>query len=177
MIIRKLDNPFTEEYLNLKKIIFSDEFPWCVSSNTYGNHKKDYFIHVVLKRPEYDPEYESYPQLVVSNYLNLVHKILYQIFKHNNLEVNFILRIGINLNINYGGGLACDPHVDHNFPHKNLLIYLNQSSGPTVVINSGNKTEEYFHPQEDVIIAFEGEHYHYQPNVGEKRVVLVATYI
>jgi len=173
MIIKELINPLTEEYFTLKQNIFSSEFPWYISKNTTGEYKKDTFSHGVVKRPKRN----FHVPLITSGHFDLINRVLMQIFEHNNLDVSVILRIAINLSINYGGGLACDPHHDHLFSHKNLLIYLNQASGPTVVINSENNSEEYFHPKEDAIVTFEGEHYHYQPNVGEKRVVLVATYI
>ena len=114
---------------------------------------------------------------IVSNYFDQAYRILLEILKYNDLHINYFLRINANITHNYGSGIACSPHYDHDFPHKNLLIYLNQASGPTVVINNENKTEEYFHPKEDAIITFEGKHYHYQPNVGERRIVLVATYL
>jgi hypothetical protein len=173
MAIKKLKNPLTEEYFALKQNIFSSEFPWYIHPNTAGEYKKDIFMHGVVKRPKR----EFNVPLITSRHFDLINRVLIQIFEHNNLDVNVVLRIVINLSINYGGGPACDPHYDHRFPHKNLLIYLNDSSGATVVIDSETNKEEYFHPQEDAIVTFEGEHYHYQPNVGEKRVVLVATYI
>ena len=173
MTIKELKNPLTQEYLSLKKIIISFEIPWQYAISTSGDQGKFYFSHRILTRPT---EQLLAPN-ITSNYFDLAIEVLSQIIKYNNLKVNSFMRINVNLTINHGGGPACDPHYDHTFPHKNLLIYLNQASGPTVSINSYDSTEEYFHPKEDAIITFEGEHYQYQPNIGEKRIVLVATYI
>jgi hypothetical protein len=173
MIIRELKNPLTEEYSNLKNIIFEGNFPWYMDTTTGDNLGKYFFGHKILNRPSKEFPASS----ITSDHFGISIQVLNQIAQFNNLNVNLFLRIHVNLNVSHGGGLACSPHHDHDFPHKNLLIYLNQASGPTVVINSENNSEEYFHPKEDVIITFEGKHYHYQPNVGEKRIVLVATYI
>tara|TARA_E500000305_G_C3918924_1_gene187134 strand:- start:111 stop:716 length:606 start_codon:yes stop_codon:yes gene_type:complete len=62
------------------------------------------------------------------------------------------------------------PHTDHNFPHKNMLIYLTDSGGSTFVEG------EEFAPEEDDVIIFEGMHWHELPK-EERRVVLVMTYI
>ena len=61
-------------------------------------------------------------------------------------------------------------NIRGDFPHKNMLIYLNDSDGDTVCGN------DRYSPKEDAIIEFEGEHYHYLPS-KDKRVVLVVTYI
>ena len=62
------------------------------------------------------------------------------------------------------------PHTDHNFPHKNMLIYLTDAGGSTFVEG------EEFAPEEDDVIIFEGIHWHELPK-KERRVVLVMTYI
>jgi len=173
MILKELKNPITEKYLELKKCILSRNFPWFYDVTTPLEEGIPFFSHTVLARPT---EQLLAPK-INSNYFDLAIEVLSQIIKYNNLEVNSFMRINANLVISHGGGVACDKHCDHMFPHKNLLIYLNQASGPTVSINSYDNIEEYFHPKEDAIITFEGEHYYYQPNIGEKRIVLVATYI
>jgi len=172
MIIRELKNPLTKEYFCLKKIIFSKEFLWHIELST-DNAGKLFFSHCVLARPEEKFRVSKSN----SNYFDTVIEILNQIIEYNNLKVNCFMRINFNFSFNQGGGPNCSPHYDHDFPHKNLLVYLNQATGPTVVINSEDETQEYFYPKEDAIITFEGKHYHYQPNIGNNRVVLVATYI
>ena len=62
------------------------------------------------------------------------------------------------------------PHMDHEFPHKNMLIYLTDAGGSTIVEG------EEFAPEEDDVIIFEGMHWHKLPK-KERRVVLVMTYI
>ncbi len=61
-------------------------------------------------------------------------------------------------------------HVDHEFFHKNILIYLSESDGDTMVDG------EIFSPQEDCGIIFTGKHCHYTPT-NKDRIVLVGTFI
>jgi hypothetical protein len=174
MLIKELKNPLTEEYLSLKQTIFSNEFPWYAGNTTdgLGAFATFFYSHTILLRPTI-----SWPvSRPISDHVVVTTKILKEILNYNDIEINYFIRININDTFNSGGGLACDPHVDHDFPHKNLLIYLNNSSGPTVVIDPRTNQEEYFHPQEDVIITFEGKHCHYQPDIGKRRTVLIATY-
>ena len=61
-----------------------------------------------------------------------------------------------------------EPHLDHNFPHYNLLVYLTNSGGETFVEN------EVYSPKEDDVIIFTGKHYMKRPS-DDRRVVLIAT--
>ena len=63
-----------------------------------------------------------------------------------------------------------EPHVDHEFPHTNLLIHLTNVGGATVV--EGQRLEA----DEDKVVVFSGEHYAEFPMAG-RRVVLVATFL
>jgi len=67
------------------------------------------------------------------------------------------------------------PHNDHEFPHKNMLIYLTNTGGDTIVFDEGGK-KHHFTPVEDDIVVFEGLHCMVPPKSG-RRVVLVATYL
>lgn len=174
MIIKELKNPLTEEYLSLKKHILGTDFFWICKLTSRKDEGIIFFSHCILAGPNIN---FPAPRVVSDQYYKQVVLTLKDIFHHNNIEINSIIRININCTLNMGGGIACPKHYDHEFKHKNLLIYLNNAAGPTAVIDADLQKEEYFHPREDAIITFEGEHYHYQPNIGERRIVLVATYI
>ena len=79
----------------------------------------------------------------------------------------------MNVNLTYPipGVKQSPPHVDHPFPHKNMLIYLTDAGGKTVIGNDSHN------PREDDIIIFGGEeHFHYYPQ-QKNRIVLVVTYV
>jgi hypothetical protein len=70
------------------------------------------------------------------------------------------------------------PHVDHDFPHKNFILYLTQpSSGGNLKIYKNKKWNTY-QVKEDEAIIFEGMHCHSPVTTpGERRVAIVATFI
>ena len=61
-------------------------------------------------------------------------------------------------------------HVDHSFPHRNIIMYLTDAGGDTVV------NDEVYSPKEDGVIMFEGEHYHHFP-MKDARIDFVDTYL
>jgi len=60
------------------------------------------------------------------------------------------------------------PHIDHRFPHKNIIVYLTNSGGNTII------EEVPYEPKEDDVLIFEGEHYIEKPKAS-RRIVLVST--
>ena len=98
-------------------------------------------------------------------------KVLDEIILHNNLfDRYFFLRSNANCVHSDTGEQFSEPHIDHRFSHYNMLIYLNDCDGETVV---GDKIIE---PEEDKVIVFEGEHYMRLPS-SNRRVILIATLI
>ncbi len=61
-------------------------------------------------------------------------------------------------------------HVDHHCPHKNMLVYLTDAGGETIMEN------DFHDPEEDDAIIFEGYHTHNVPKT-KARIVLVATFV
>ncbi len=161
--MKRLRNPFSPEYAELKSLVLGSDFAWFYDKNEKDNFH--FYSHVFLDRPEFKKY--SIPK---SPYLDLFSTVLEQIFDYNNLSVSLVYRMNAN---------AVDPqpnapqstisHVDHEFPHENLLIYLTDAGGPTV---ADSKARE---PMEDDIVIFKGYHHHHLPKT-QRRVVLVATY-
>jgi len=175
-MISEFSNPKTQEYLKFKKEVLDCYFPWCWTADSVQDendnpHKNPIpvFTHTIVKRPLDPPDYNLYPKQT-SAYVNIANSILQQIFLYNKINVECVFRIGVNLTIPVIGSEKTLPHVDHDFPHKNLLIYLNGGDGDTVCGG------ESFSPKEDAIIVFEGEHYHYLPSKS-RRVVLICTFM
>ncbi len=175
MLIKRLDNPITEQYAQVKNKILSCKFPWYTAQTSLRTGGIPFFVHTVLRRPD-----EEFPVPIKFTDTEIFDSLVFSlrdILKFNSIKISTFLRISVNCTFHVSDGPACPPHHDHDFPHKNLLIYLTQSSGATVVINPENGEEESFNPIDDAVILFEGEHYHYQPNVGERRLALIATFI
>tara|TARA_B100000287_G_scaffold116707_1_gene108710 strand:+ start:1276 stop:1770 length:495 start_codon:yes stop_codon:yes gene_type:complete len=163
-MIELLGNPLTQEYDDFKSLVLSDDFPWFIERNPKDDF--DFYSHVFLERPYSDRRYPA----VTSQFMDLANVVMNQIIDYNNLAVNCILRLNANaVHPWYYNSQNTAPHVDHDFPHYNLLVYLTNAGGDT------HCEGQVHEPIEDDVILFEGEHCHRFP-LRDRRVVLVATY-
>ena len=161
-MIKNLKNPKTNNYLTLKDIALSYNLPlqWMCSGTGMP-----YYCHTLITRPE-GPHYSS----AVSTYTELFVAVITEILNANNLaEKGFhIIRGTINVVHPSEGEQFSEPHIDHIFPHVNLITYLTNVGGRTFC------EKEEHDPQEDDVILFKGEHYMERPK-KDRRVVLVST--
>ena len=161
-MIKVLKNPITENFLEFKKYIFSNDFVWKYEQST----GMDFYSHTFLQRPEY---FGYSKPLCKSIEFNLT--VLSEIIDHNKLFANnqyFFLRSNANcVHPDEGSNLFSQSHTDHKYPHFNLLVYLS-GDGETIV-----EDEKYF-PQENDVILFTGNHYMKRPSKG-RRIVLIST--
>ena len=174
--MKQLHNPITENYLQLKSLCLGNNFPYCYNSNTtfglphsegvYDNF--GFWSHSVLQKNEKHP---ILPRISEPYWL-IFNSVLQEVFERNSTLPEYVFRVNVNVTLPTDKNLPCLPHEDHKFKHKNLLIYLNNSDGDTVEMD----TDSAFTPKEDCIISFSGSHYHYPPTSG-RRVVVVCTYV
>ena len=81
----------------------------------------------------------------------------------------FFLRSNANATHPDAGHQYSDPHIDHpHTPHSNLIVYLTDTDGETIVENKKHS------PKEDDVILFTGKHYMKRPSKG-RRVILIST--
>jgi len=174
--IKVLKNPKTQLYLNVKRMILSEHFSWFWQKTTIVEDEKidekkyhniSCYSHTFLTRPEDNKKYSS-PS---SNYLDEVSEVFKEILDHNNIRINTFIRMNANCTHQYSKVLNCIPHTDHEFPHNNIIMYLSDSGGSTIV-----NSHEYS-PSEDDVIVFGGERHYYQTPRHGRRVVLVATFL
>ena len=165
-MITKLENPLSDSYYALKELVKSDTFPWY--KNKADATTPDFFSHKLLSRPG-GGEPHLFPT-AASEYLRGFAELLYSVWDNNDIKVNCIYRMNINLVLPSNTDTHSPPHVDHKFPHKNLIMYLTDAGGDTVV------NDEVYSPNEDDVITFTGLHYHHFPK-KDARIVFVATYI
>jgi len=176
-VIEKLKNPFTDNYFELKETVLNRFFPWYFYSSTLGNEEEadfPFFSHIVVSRPLSGwlvPEIQS-------PHFELTHTVVKEIFKANNISADCIYRMNFNLTYNQQSDDKSPWHVDHDFNHKVLLVYLTKFSGGETAVDVGNKIY-LSEPKEDKIITFDGTYKHcaYQPKENERRVVLNCTYL
>ena len=167
-MIEELKNPLSGDYCHLKNFILSHEFPWFRFSNTTTilDDNIRMFSHTFLERPEVNSGYSKSN----SPYIDGCIDVLKEIITFNKIDLNLFYRVSANL---VPAGPSVEKtleHTDHKFPHKNILIYLSDSDGDTVV------GKEIYTPQIDSAIIFRGAHYHYTPTEKD-RIVLVGTFL
>ena len=170
-MINRLKNPRFYYYQQMKELFTGPNLSWSYSQDLQfeqppeGHQRMPFMSHNILIRPEHI----GYPTKA-SPYFNMVCFALKEILEFNDIKIKGLYRINANLTFPTAPLLPSIPHVDHDFPHENILIYLNDTGGDTVVDG------EHYSPHEDDVITFGGEkHYMYPPEKGG-RIVIVATY-
>ncbi len=168
-MIEELRNPLSGDYCHLKNFILSHDFPWFRFSNTtrdVGDDNIGMFSHTFLERPEVNNGYSKSN----SPYIDSCIDVLREIIIFNKIDFNLFYRVSANL---VAAGPSVEKtveHNDHKFPHTNIIIYLSDSDGDTVV------GKEIYTPKEDRVIIFRGAHYHCTPTEKD-RIVLVGTFL
>ena len=162
-MIKVLKNPKTNHYREFKSTVLSKEFPcrYNVSTNM------DFYSHVFLQRPELNGYTEPHSKWTNQNCI-----VMGEIVDYNGLYKDipyFFLRANANATHPDSGRQYSDPHVDHpNTPHSNLIVYLTDADGDTIVEN------DRYSPKEDDVVLFTGQHYMQRPSKG-RRVILIST--
>ena len=189
-----LENPKTEKYNTLKQSITNFHIPWRYSPETVDpEHKKQkwkdgvifeaneeyvdfpFLTHTVIKGPIIKDQ--LYIPTVSSELVYNFIEVLNDIFKANNIIVNSIMRVGVNFTTFTGETLYSVPHVDHEFPHNNMIIYLTDFTEGELKIYK-NKKWNVYKPKEDDVVLFSGYHAHRQPQkFKENRICIVTTFI
>ena len=168
----------TKENINyIENVILNDTFPFYrVGYSVSKKDKCSMLFHLLLKRPEHKQE-KSYEKRINSIHYENILKIVESFFKKFNIKYKEILRMSINFSYN-NGCKKCDTHVDHEFPHKQLIIYLNDADpcSKTVILNKNKKVFKKITPEKYKGICFESLfHYHFYPKKGE-RIILITTF-
>ena len=172
MSIIELKNPLTNNYQELKRNILGTEFPWVWTNQADGVKEGSIYdnfpiyTHSFLYRPTAECRY---PKETDPN-CHIFHAVVVEIMKYNNINIDMIYRMCANCVHPTEKNIPGPEHVDHLFPHKNLIVYLNNFKGGATWCGG-----ETYNGKEDDIITFEGRDKFYPP-VDNRRVVLVATY-
>jgi len=120
-------------------------------------------------------------------------KLIFDICSSANL--NHIMNIGrCNLNVTFpseGVDYSSSPHVDHSYPHHQIIIYLNDADGDTILfdrvysegsMDTNLSFEENYtlkegvriSPKKNRILIFDGKYYHTAeaPKKGLRRILV-----
>ena len=170
-MLKVLENPTTNLYHRFRNLVLSGDFAWYygISTdtsevNTPGHIHIEFYGHEFVSRPE--ALLYSEP---VSPFINESIQVLREIIDYNKLFESYIFtRAAANCTFPNEGAQLSHPHVDHNFPHFNLIVYLTDTGGETFV------EDEIHNPKIHDVILFRGKHYMKRPT-RDRRIILVAT--
>jgi len=176
MIFYKESKKFlTKENIDyIENTILSPNFPFYLSKSSTSNDTCKVLFHILVKRPEETKEKnrinsEHYPQV-----LNLVKSFF------NKFGIKYCDIVRMCINFSYNNGVEkCPVHEDHEFPHKQLIIYLNEPdpSSKTIILNKKGKVLKEITPEKYKGFCFDNlPHYHFYPKKRE-RIVLVTTFV
>ena len=181
-LITELNNPNTQEYVELKEYVLGGGFPWYFQNSTQSDFTEEgknrdipLWGHMIMMRPNRltDRPYST----ITSDSFESTYAVISQIFAHNEIQVSVIYRI--NFNLTYDNQNKLTPwHKDLEFPHSNMIVYLNEFGDGWTYVRDGD-VEEKHTPKEDGIIIFDGdlEHCHAVPKPYERRIVMVVNYL
>ena len=135
----RLETPDTGDYAGLKELILGPHFGWSHNAkatpymeNTRSYQDLSFYSHAFLHGPS--PRHGLYSK-ANSEYLPNVETVIGQIFELNNVKMNVVYRINANAVHPVEGNTLTVPHTDHQFPHKNMLIYLTNVGGDTIAVS------------------------------------------
>jgi hypothetical protein len=187
MFYKENKNFLNKEELDMvNNVILTNNFPWYFNPAATTD-KFPFFSHTIVDR--YDPNKEELK--INSNMFEFFNNILTRFCVDNKIKVKKITRMSLNLtypNCKYKSG---DPHVDHDFNHKSIMIYLNKTNGDTIIydkkfngenildINKNLKIKKLIKPEVGKVVCWDGDYYHAAtyPKLNNRRVVLVSTFI
>ena len=161
--IIQLKNPRTETYNEFKHIIRRLDFNWNYYPRTDESSTPAMLSHAFIKRPN-----ELRYPTVHCDGANFVHDVVQEILNHNDIRLDCIYRLNLNMVFPEEGNRRTPEHVDHLFPHDNIIIYFS-NEGKTIV---GNDEHD---PKEDDVIMFTGLPHCQELPKNDMRLVLVAT--
>ena len=171
-----LKNPRTDTYINFKNLVLSDNFPWYRWSKTMmegesvqKNHDDFTFLsHNFLTRPQTSC---LYSQVNSAEHVKPMQQVFREIADFNELDPQIIYRMNANAVYPTEKNLPSPLHVDHTFPHKNMIIYLTDPQGGSTIVDG----KEYLAKEDDVLV-FDGELHCARPPSKDIRIVLVTTF-
>ena len=169
-----LKNPKTDTYKNFKNLVLSGDFAWFRMGNTaFEDHQEGhedfpFLSHRFLTRPLDSCLYSK----VNSEYVEPMQEVFREIALSNDIDPQVIYRMNANAVYPTANNLPSPLHVDHNFPHNNVVIYLTDPQGGSTIVEG----KEYMANEDDVLI-FDGKLHCARPPRKDVRIVLVITFL
>ena len=158
---------YLNESLNSEKMSFK-----LATATVVPNDKGFHFVNHILLSKDRPRNFHTQNQEELNQFVD----ILKSFCTKNNVPLNNVFRIGVNVTFNNGYITKCPNHIDHDYDHKQVILYLNDAEGDTVICDDNKKPVIVSSPQKYKAICFDKQyHYHYFPHYGI-RIVAVFTF-
>jgi hypothetical protein len=161
-------NFLTQEEKNVLGIMLEENFPFYWHKEQIVNDNRPFLGHTLWDRNS---------NLPCSNFCDFIENIVKKFCIKNNIEFKKILRGSVNLSfpLNEKNCSPASIHQDYPFDHKQMLIYLNDSDGDTIIFNKeGKEIVKKITPEKFKIICFDNvPHIGKGPIESNRRVVIV----
>jgi hypothetical protein len=175
MDIIKIENLLPDSYCNeIEQTLLGWDFPWGYNATlSYGASIDNKFIANDSKIKDTDGFVHTlfWGGEKLSPYADLVIPLLGYMEQQTNIKIQKIFRIRavfVNKNETFGDFYNV-PHIDDQHDHKNMIYYVNDSDGDTILfkdrfdgeLNFNKKTEEHrISPKKNKAVVFDGFRYH-----------------
>ena len=173
-VIEIEDFLFQEELEFIDREINSSIIPWHWNSASV-TEKFPFFEHVIVPREENETD----DMRVVSPLYEFFTTIQKRFCTVCEIPMEKIYRQCINLTFPSDGEEYSEPHTDHEFVHKNMIIYLNDGyeMGETILYNNDLTIGKKIEPKKGKVICFDGSIDHGVRWIPRgRRIIFVSTW-
>lgn len=173
-VIEIEDFLFKEELEFIDNEITSHVIPWHWDPASV-TEKFPFFDHIIIPREERETD----PVTVVSPLHEFFTTIQKRFCDVCELPMEKIYRQCINLTFPSDNGEYSEPHTDHDFPHKNIIMYLNDGyeMGETILYNDDLTIGKKIEPKKGKVICFDGSIIHGVRWIPRgRRIIFVSTW-
>lgn len=194
-IVYKPVRLYPREEKFIEEIILGTYFPWFyIENQTFDNNllsmpdairsvikytNSPYLSHMLLSRALTDNvSHLDRSASDFSKYYEFFMEIFHRFMVDNKKTYSKIFRANLNLSW-FNGNLHTEPHYDHDWPHKNFIMYLNDcDNGQTIIWPEDFSASYMISCKKYHAVTFDSQwHGHRFPALGQKRIVFVVTYI
>ena len=135
---------------------------YAVKENDQGYH----FVHHAIHRNNLNVDNSELAQSL--------RKLLSELAPKLKINYTKIYRCALNITFYNGFVNKCLTHEDHQFDHKQILIYLNDADGETVILDKqGVKEIKKIKPEAfKILIMDRRNHYQFFPTKGIRKVLI-----
>jgi len=169
------DNNFLTDYHKdqIENGILSGTFPFYWSEHQVTGDYLPALLHAVMGRTTKGHVIES--DKINSPNFNFCKNVLDTFCNKNNIKYKCIYRASINLTFHIPREHG-KIHEDHDFPHKQFLLYLNDSDGDTLLFNDKRKVYKRIKFEQYKGVVFDRCLHTQEYPTKSRRVVLVITF-